>query len=54
MARRSNEPASEDTVQMVEAIQASGNAPDLPERYTDDGITERREHVWKFLARRVP
>ena len=54
MAWRSNEPASEDTVQMVEAIQASGNAPDLPERYTDDGITERREHVWKFLARRVP
>lgn len=54
MARRSKEPVSEGTMQMVESIQATGNAPDLPERYTDDGITERREHVWKFLARRVP
>lgn len=25
-----------------------------PERYSQDGISERREHVWKFLARRVP
>ena len=41
-------------MQMVSAIQDAGKAPDLPERYTDDGIDERREHVWKFLARRVP
>jgi len=27
---------------------------DLPERYSKDGIAERREHVWKFMARRVP
>ena len=26
----------------------------LPERNTQDGISTRREHVWKFMARRVP
>lgn len=29
-------------------------AIDNPERYTQDGIAERREHVWRFMVRRVP
>ena len=27
---------------------------EFPERYAQDGIQQRREQVWKFLARRVP
>ena len=54
MARRTKETYSGSTMQMVTAIESSGKAPELPERYTNEGIEERREHVWKFLARRVP
>ena len=35
-------------------IRESEGDVDLPDRYSQDGIATRREHVWKFLARRVP
>jgi hypothetical protein len=35
-------------------IRAQDGDIDFPDRNTKHGIEERREHVWKFLARRVP
>ena len=54
MARRTKETYSEKTMKMATMIESSRGDADLPERFTEDSITERREHVWKFLARRVP
>ena len=54
MARRTSEPRTDKTLDTADAIRELNGDLDLPERYTQDGIMERREHVWKFLARRVP
>jgi len=54
MARRTSEPRTDKTLDAADEIRENHGDLDLPERYTQDGIMERREHVQKFLARRVP
>jgi len=54
MARRSNEERTDNTLKKAEMIRTLDGDIDNPERYSKDGIMERREHVWKFMARRVP
>lgn len=54
MAKRTSEPRSEKTLDRAEAIREEEGDLDFPERYAQDGIQQRREQVWKFLARRVP
>ena len=54
MARRTTEIRTEKTLDMADQIEESEGPVELPERYTQDGITERREHVKRFLARRLP
>ena len=53
MAKRTSENRSDATMEKAEAIRAEGGITQ-PERYSKDGIAERREMVWKFMARRVP
>ena len=53
MARRSSENRSDKTLNRADMIRQDGDIP-FPERNTQDGIAERRDHVWKFMARRVP
>ena len=54
MAKRTSEERSQNTLDKAAMIRDKDGDVDLPERYTQDGIAERREHVWKFMARRVP
>ena len=54
MAARSKVRLSDRTIDMADAIRESEGEPELPERYAEDGIRQRREQVWKFLSRRVP
>jgi len=53
MAKRTDEFKSKETLATANAIREGEDVP-LPARYTEDGIAERREHVWRFLVRRVP
>lgn len=58
MGKRNSEERSDKTLERAEMIRQeaaeAGKDIDFPERNTKDGIAERREHVWKFMARRVP
>jgi hypothetical protein len=54
VARRSNEHRTQNTLDKAAMIRTQDGDIDSPERYSKDGIAERREHVWKFMARRVP
>lgn len=54
MAQRTTEPRTDKTLDRAEMIRDEEGDIDFPHRNTKDGIAERREHVWKFLARRVP
>ncbi len=54
MAKRTSEQRTDATLDKAAVIQDKDGAIDTPERYSQDGIAERREHVWKFLSRRVP
>lgn len=54
MAKRTSEKKSDATLDMADEIREAGGDPGLPERYSEDGIQERRDHVLKFLAKRVP
>ena len=54
MAKRTSEDRTDKTLNKAAMIRAEEGDIDSPERYAKDGIAERREHVWKFMARRVP
>jgi hypothetical protein len=55
VAKRTEEERSQKTLDKAAMIrEEGGDDGNLPERYSKDGIAERREHVWKFMARRVP
>lgn len=54
MAKRTSETRTDKTLDKAAMIREKDGDPGLPERYSKDGIAERREHVWKFMARRVP
>lgn len=54
MARRTTEHKTDKTLNMADDIRDGEGDVDFPERYTETGIQQRREHVWKFLSRRVP
>ena len=54
MAKRTSEQRTQSTLNKAAMIRAEGGDVDSPERYSQDGIAQRREHVWKFMARRVP
>jgi hypothetical protein len=54
VAKRTSEQRSDSTLNEADRIRQKNGAISAPERYSQDGIAERREHVWKFLARRVP
>jgi hypothetical protein len=55
MGKRTSEERSDKTLERAEMIrQETGGDVDFPDRNTKDGIAERREHVWKFMSRRVP
>lgn len=54
MAKRTSEQYSDSTLDLAKRIEETEGPIPSPERYAKDGIMERREHVWRFLARRVP
>lgn len=54
MAKRTSEDYSDRTLELAQQIEAAEGSIPAPERYAKDGIMERREHVWRFMARRVP
>jgi hypothetical protein len=54
MAKRTAEERTDKTLGKAAMIREKDGDLNLPERYAKDGIAERREHVWKFMARRVP
>jgi len=54
MAKRTSETYSKKTLDLAAQIEGAQGAVPPPERYAKDGIAERREHVWRFLSRRVP
>jgi hypothetical protein len=58
MGKRNSEEKSDKTLERAEmirqeAVEAGGDI-EFPDRNTKDGIAERREHVAKFMSRRVP
>lgn len=54
MAKKTTEVRSEKTLQQAKMIAATEGAIDEPTRFTDEAISIRREHVRRFMARRVP
>lgn len=54
MAQRSSEEFSDKTMDLAKQLENSSGPIESPERYTQDGIAERREHVLRFMVRRVP
>lgn len=54
MAKRTAEERTQKTLNKAAMIRTQDGEVSSPERYSKDGISERREHVWKFMARRVP
>jgi len=54
VAKRTSEDRTQKTIDKASMIRTQDGDVDSPERYSKDGIAERREHVWKFMARRVP
>ncbi len=54
MAKHTSQDYTDKTLDLAKRIQEAEGLIEPPERYAKDGIAERREHVWKFLSRRVP
>lgn len=54
MGKRTSERRTRKTLARANMIRSEDGVLDFPERNTKEGIAERREHVWKFMARRVP
>lgn len=54
MGKRTSEERSDKTLERAEMIRQEEGDLSFPERNSKDGIAERREHVWKFMSRRVP
>ena len=54
MASRTTEDRSEKTLERADAIRNNEGKIEPLRRYTEEGIAARREHVWRFLVRRVP
>lgn len=54
MGKRTSEERSDRTIERAEMIRQEEGETPFPDRNTADGIAERRERVWKYMARRVP
>jgi hypothetical protein len=54
MAKRTSEGRSQKTLERAEMIRQEEGGIPFPDRNSKEGIAERREHVWKFMSRRVP